>query len=380
MLEVSIHREADRKAVVDQLKKFGPIVERNVVSRVVGVETSIQNMDQIRRITGVIDVEDGEQMNSGFSQTHTVTAPVGPNGTCDIFALQALGFEPQRMGFDVRYKNTVISRTGSNDGAGVVIGVADNLMSNSGHSEFTGRFDGTTVYNGYPSDAIHPHGNWVASAAAGASFGIAPGATLINARGLNANNQGSTSILVNAMDAIGNEHDIGSDQHICNCSFGGSSSSFNAVVTDLADSGVPVICAVGNSGTDLGSATILPAESANAFAVGGCTIWKQVDSRSNYGTPVDVYAGYGPHWLVDDTGTFGERNGTSFAAPIVCGIAALLLQGRTRMTTLQETLDFYDELRGIAVNDILDRDGNTDTSLLRIEYNLAASEYTISRS
>ncbi len=390
MLEVCIHRDADRPAVIQELRKFGDVTERMRVRHVVMLDAPVEDIPQLMGITGVEGVEDGDEL-SGMAclQTHVLTDSPLLNGQCDLMALQALNLDPERVKHDLLYADTTFTRvTGGNDGSGIVLGIVDNLMKNTGHTEFTGRFDGTTIYNGYPSDGDNPHGNYVACVAAGASYGIAPGAEMVNARGLNVNNQGSTSILINGMDAVLTEHETQPEQYICNASWIGSTNLYNATVTDLADSGVPVIAAAGNQGLDLNLATFrYPAISQNSFCVGGIDInRRQADvgesslNSSNFGTDVNAWAGYGPWWSVDDTGVFRGIFGTSFSAPCASGIAALMLQSMPKMTTLSETRNFYGLMRKNTKLDCLNVDGSPNPSMQRLAYQLPDGEITITRS
>lgn len=383
MIEVELHRDADRQAVVQALRKIGAVYQRDKVKSVISVDADIGNIPEINRITGVVYAEDGDELTGeGFSQTHTLSKPLRPYpGTAYLFALHSFGIMTNRIGYDLKFEDDYeILLDPDKTGDGVVIGIVDNLLSNTGHTEFAGRYSGTPIYNGYSGSAALSHANWVGSCAAGASYGVAPGATLVNARGLNENNQGSTTILINAMDAIANAHDANPEQYVCNCSFGGSSTSYNAAATDLADSGVPVIAAAGNNGVDLQFSAVYPAMSPDTITVGGLDLDNNRDPNSNYGNSVDIYTGYGPHWAVNLDGNFENVWGTSFSAPLVSGHAARLLEGRTKMTNLQQCREFNYELLGYSRRDAAGSGGSPLPQYKRLVMPLRRDEYQITRS
>ena len=101
-----------------------------------------------------------------------------------------------------------------------------------------------------------------------------------------------------------------------------SSSAINAAIQRAINNNVIVICATGNNGS---SSINYPSSNSNVIAVGATKSNDTRMSSSNYGTGLDVVAPGDDilsTWLND---TYDTDDGTSFAAPMVSGIAALIL-------------------------------------------------------
>ncbi len=110
---------------------------------------------------------------------------------------------------------------------------------------------------------------------------------------------------------------------IINMSFGDI--VFSHLIKEAVDygtnRGVIFVASAGNSGN-----TVLhfPAAYDNTLAVGATNINDDLASFSNYGSKIDVVAPGQGIFSCSLGNSYGEYNGTSFAAPAVCGILALL--------------------------------------------------------
>jgi autotransporter-associated beta strand protein len=255
-------------------------------------------------------------------------------------------------------------------GAGVTIGVVDSGIMRS-NPTVSGRVLQELIYvdpstNNTKVDDVVGHGTWVSEIAAGASFagfpgGIAPGSTLVSARIIDDNasdDNGSTPpSTVTTSDAQFfqqvNSDLISAGAKVMNNSWGGITwdttnaslnSAFDAAYAPFVNSGGLVVFAAGND-AQANPSTIasLPSYVSDPNLQKGWLV--AVALNSNNPTQLDSYsnkcgiamnyclAAPGDVIVVDKNATSSTTNpayyiveGTSFAAPIVSGAAALVWQ------------------------------------------------------
>ncbi|HET6231115.1 MAG TPA: S8 family serine peptidase [Longimicrobiaceae bacterium] len=220
------------------------------------------------------------------------------------------------------------------DGTGVHIWIVDTGVSDA-VSEISSRVDHSSYfsYNGTdPFTPCYDHGTHVAVMAAGSVHGVAKGATIHAARVSDDCSQGlmSTAASASAFQFIG---DYAARPAVANYSAGancGSSTcgqSLDDAIRYAVSHGVQVMVSAGNDGND--ACNYSPANTGQAITVGASDgsdyrVVRWGDTypwASNYGSCVDLFApGYE---LASYSGTFA---GTSAAAPLVTGVAALYLQ------------------------------------------------------
>lgn len=209
----------------------------------------------------------------------------------------------------------------------------------------------------FPFDE-HGHGTHVAGTIAQSTgnrygvAGLAPGASIMPIRVLNADGRGTTADIA---EAIRFAADNGAD--IINMSLGGPIPS--QLMTDAINyahrKGVTVIAAAGNNGWSIPS---FPAANPNVFAVSATQFDRTKTFYSNYGRYIDIAAPGGntrvdqnddgrPDGILQETVTLKDpRNhefalymGTSMASPHVAGVAALIhSQGVTRPERIESLL------------------------------------------
>ena len=268
---------------------------------------------------------------------------------------------PDKIGAEEAWDTT----TGDGD---VVVAIIDTGIQKT-HSEMSGKLV-TYEYDHHNDDNDasddHGHGTHVAGITGAAfdnSSGIASigGDTKLMAlKVLGSSGSGSSSNV-----AAGIEDAADEGAHIANLSLG--SSSFSSVMRDAVNyannRGVLVISASGNNGS---SALHYPAAYTASMAIGASTSTDRRASFSNYGTWLDIVApGVSIHSLGCCTGNrYTDKSGTSMAAPVVSGVAALLLAIDDTLTNdqLRDILNESATDIGTPGPDIYTGDGRVDAA------------------
>lgn len=184
----------------------------------------------------------------------------------------------------------------------------------------------------------HFHGTHVAGIAAGNGLlkGVAPGATLMNGKVLDANFGGRTSWIVKGMDwAIQNGADI------ISMSLGGlpgdASPLFEAAANAAWSNGTIVVASAGNDGPSPGTISS-PGLESRTITVGASNIYNDVGFFSSRGPALtgtvdpDITAPGRGILSLKPKGGYITASGTSMAAPAVSGVLALLISGDPNAT------------------------------------------------
>ncbi|NDE72284.1 MAG: S8 family peptidase, partial [Actinobacteria bacterium] len=207
----------------------------------------------------------------------------------------------------------------------------------SGDSRFGYRSAGagSTIY--IVDTGVYPHDDFKA-------FGIAKNAKIVPVRVLGCTGSGTFSQVIAGLEWIlSPENPNSKTQAVVNMSLGGSaSSSIDAAVTKLTNSGIVVVVAAGNSNAD--ACNYSPARAPSAITVGATTMSDAKSGYSNFGPCVDIQApgsDITSSWLNSPTAT-KTISGTSMATPHVVGAAAVYL-GLNPSASVAQVAQFLDQ-------------------------------------
>jgi len=229
-------------------------------------------------------------------------------------------------------------------GTGVTVAVIDSEVALA-HPALAGRVVHRRNYTAEPWGNPDAHGTAVAGIIGGSDpdVGVAPGVTIYNYK------VAATNRFLNGDDfagALALQHALEDGADLANCSWGvrratAVPSREARAVDEAAAFGLTTVKSAGNQGPDAATMTT-PAEAATAIVVGATdldgTAVPTYGSRGPAGTRPgpDVVA---PGATPDDplvgalvSGGFGPVGyGTSFAAPLVTGVLAVLLERRPEL-------------------------------------------------
>ncbi|HKG47127.1 MAG TPA: S8 family peptidase [Pyrinomonadaceae bacterium] len=224
---------------------------------------------------------------------------------------------------DQRARPLSASYTFNWTGSGVRAYVIDTGIRTT-HTQFGGRASNVFDAFGGSGADCNGHGTHVAGTIGGSTYGVAKSAMLRGVRVLDCNGSGSNSGVIAGVDWVRTNR---INPAVANMSLGGGvSSALDTAVNNLANSGVPIAVAAGNSNADACGSS--PARAANAITVGSTTTTDARSSFSNFGTCLDIFApgsGILSSYFSSDTAT-ATLSGTSMASPHVAGVAALYKQ------------------------------------------------------
>jgi subtilisin family serine protease len=203
-------------------------------------------------------------------------------------------------------------------GSGVTAYIIDTGIQ-TGHSQFSGRAAVAFDALGGNGQDCNGHGTHVSGTVGSATYGVAKGVALRAVRVLDCNGSGTTAGVISGMNWVASHHVAKS---VANMSLGGgASSAMNTAANNLANSGVFLAVAAGNSNANACNSS--PSGAANVTSVAASTSTDAKASFSNWGSCTHLYA---PGQSITSTWLNGGTNtisGTSMASPHVTGVAAL---------------------------------------------------------
>jgi subtilisin family serine protease len=277
-------------------------------------DLSTGQLAALRKLDGVIYTEEDQAIST--------TASVNPTPSWGLDRI-----DQRTLPLDSTYSF-------ASNGSGVDAYVIDTGILLT-HTEVAGRVRaGFDAFSGTANDC-NGHGTHVAGTLGGATYGVAPGASLIAMRILDCAGAGTTSGLVAAIDWAIDDHKT--TPAVMNLSLGGAFSvSVNSAVDRAFADGITVVIAAGNANVDACSTSPASA-TTSALTVGATTITDARASFSNFGRCLDLFApgaSITSAWYSSNSAT-NSLSGTSMAAPHVAGLVARYLSSNTQATPTQ---------------------------------------------
>lgn len=186
---------------------------------------------------------------------------------------------------------------------------------------------GVTSWNDDQGHGTHVAGTIAALANGRGVVGVAPQARLYAVKVLNSRGSGMTSWILNGLTACYRAH-----MHIVNLSLGSIATTHNPSTYSrayeragqlLRRRGILAVAAAGNSGRTSRPYVGNPARCPSFMAVSAVDSQRRRAAFSSYGPQVEIAAPGVNIWSTTNNGTYGQKSGTSMAAPHVSGVAAL---------------------------------------------------------
>ncbi|CAN3373993.1 subtilase-type proteinase Rrt12p [Diutina rugosa] len=211
-------------------------------------------------------------------------------------------------------------------GQGVTVYVLDSGV-NVDFDEFEGRAEVGANFTPESTDDANGHGTHVAGIVGSATYGVAKDVQITSVKVLDQRGRGSLSTIFLGMEYAVNDMEAKGVPAVMNLSLGSvRSRAFNEVVNEVVKMGMVVVVAAGNE--HINACLSSPASASGAITVGAIADSDDALAPfSNWGYCVDLFA---PGVRVEsldahDPSGSATYSGTSMAAPMVAGLAAIEL-------------------------------------------------------
>lgn len=183
------------------------------------------------------------------------------------------------------------------------------------------------------SSDCNGHGTLVADMVTGTTYGVAKGAAVKSIRALDCDGSGFVSDIIVAIQAA-IDHST-SAKKVINLSLGstGPSIGLDTKIQYARSRGAVVVVSAGNDGAN--ACDFSPSRSSYAIVVGSHTPGADISAFSNVGSCVDLFA---PGEPIEGKTTGNVKlvvSGTSFSAPLVAGLAAMVFAHHPSYTDSQ---------------------------------------------
>ncbi|MCA1942000.1 MAG: fibronectin type III domain-containing protein [Yonghaparkia sp.] len=270
----------------------------------------------VYRVGEVVETTDAFEPPYSFTKTQTSTT----------WGLGRIDQVPSSLDYRYTYDTT---------GEGVTAYIVDTGIRPT-HVEFTGRLAPGFKLPGFATTGdCNGHGTHVAGTVGGTTYGVAKKVTLVPVRVFGCDGSGDTVGLVQALNWIIADHQVG-EPAVINMSLGGPYDvTLNNTVQDAINDGITVVVAAGNDSEP--SCYYSPSSATNAITVNAATKNNIDASYSNFGSCSDIYAPGSEVKSADKDSNTDSKilSGTSMAAPHVAGVAARILSHWPELTPAQ---------------------------------------------